>query len=73
MEVHRIDRRDHPLQITDLKAPEHARRFQRFESTAAITPVPANPFDPAQIDVEGVFNVSFTRIIDAGWCTDTSR
>jgi len=55
VEVHRIDRRDHPLQITDLNAPEHARRFQRFESTAAITPVPANPFDPAQIDVEGVF------------------
>lgn len=53
--MHEIALRDHPPHVTDPTAPERAHRFKRFESTAAIEPEPANPFDPAQIEVEGVF------------------
>ena len=31
------------------------RRFARYETSARITPRPANPFDPQQMDVRGVF------------------
>ena len=41
--------------ITELTGPDSVTRFDRFETTAAISPEPTNPFDPAQIDVQGVF------------------
>jgi len=31
------------------------RRFAKYETSAQITPRPVNPFDPAQIDVRGIF------------------
>jgi hypothetical protein len=42
-------------QIQQLAGPGSVARYDRFETTATITPEPANPFDPAQIDVQGVF------------------
>ena len=41
--------------ITALSGPSSVARYDRFETSAAISPDPANPFDPAQIDVQGVF------------------
>jgi hypothetical protein len=38
--------------ILELHGPASVERFERFETTARITPEPANPFDPAQIDVQ---------------------
>ena len=41
--------------VGGLRAPVTVERYDRFETTASISPEPANPFDPAQIDVQGVF------------------
>lgn len=41
--------------IHDLEAPGRALQWAKFESTASITPEPANPFDPELIDVQGHF------------------
>lgn len=43
------------LEVTDPSGSQQVRSYGRFESTARISPEPTNPFDPAQIDVEGVF------------------
>jgi Domain of unknown function (DUF5060)/Cellulase (glycosyl hydrolase family 5) len=37
--------------VTRLHAPSTVAEYERFEVTGTITPEPANPFDPAQIDV----------------------
>jgi hypothetical protein len=42
-------------QIQDLSYPSTVGRYERFETTATITPEPENPFDPEQVDVRGVF------------------
>lgn len=41
--------------VTVLGAPPTVGRFERFTVTARITPTPANPFDPDQIDARVVF------------------
>jgi len=44
-----------PPQIAALEGPERVARYELFETRAEVTPAVANPFDPAQIDVRGVF------------------
>jgi len=44
-----------PPRIRDLAGPHAAPRYGRVETRANVSPVPANPFDPAEIDVTGVF------------------
>lgn len=41
--------------IHDATGASRASRFAKYETSARITPRPANPFDPAQIDVRGIF------------------
>jgi hypothetical protein len=44
-----------PPQIAGLEGAERVRRYELFETRAEVTPAAANPFNPAQIDVRGVF------------------
>lgn len=44
-----------PPEVHGLDAPAEVARWSKFESTATVTPEPANPFDPEQIDVQGHF------------------
>lgn len=41
--------------ITGLSGPASVARYAKFETSAAITPTPANPYDPAQLNLEGHF------------------
>jgi len=41
--------------LTAAEAPRAVARYGRFEARADLAPVPANPFDPAQADVQAVF------------------
>jgi hypothetical protein len=41
--------------IEGLAGPHAAPRFGRVETRAEVSPAPRNPFDPAEIDVAGVF------------------
>ncbi|MGH3691319.1 MAG: DUF5060 domain-containing protein [Acidimicrobiia bacterium] len=40
--------------VAEIEAPRAVAAYERFEVTGTITPEPANPFDPAQIDVQVV-------------------
>jgi hypothetical protein len=44
-----------PPRIVELKGPAAVARWARFEARGVVTPVPGNPFDPAEIDVQAVF------------------
>jgi hypothetical protein len=44
-----------PPRIDGLEGPTRVLRYELFETRADVTPVPTNPFDPAQIDVRAVF------------------
>jgi hypothetical protein len=44
-----------PPTLTPGDAPRALPRYGRFEASADLAPVPANPFDPAQADVRAVF------------------
>ena len=41
--------------LTPGEAPRALPRYGRFEASADLAPVPANPFDPAQADVRAIF------------------
>ncbi len=41
--------------IENLEGPRAVGRYELFETQADVAPLPANPFDPAQIDVQAVF------------------
>ena len=41
--------------IHDAIGSSRARRYSKFETSARITPRPARPFDPDEMDVRGVF------------------
>ena len=41
--------------ITGLTGPASVATYAKFETTATISPTPTNPYDPAQVDLEGHF------------------
>ena len=41
--------------LTALSAPAAVNQWARFEARGSLTPMPANPFDPAELDLQAVF------------------
>ena len=46
-------------------APRHVEQWGRFEASVRVSPAPANPFDPAEIDLRAVFEAPDGRRLEA--------
>ena len=54
-----------PPALEALDAPRHVARWARFEASARLAPEPANPFDPAEVDLRAVFEAPDGRRFEA--------
>jgi hypothetical protein len=54
-----------PPRLELLVAPRHVAQWARFEAAAQVTPAPANPFDPAEVDLRAVFEAPDGRRSEA--------
>jgi hypothetical protein len=62
-------------EISAAAAPREIDRYARFEVTAELSPAPANPFDPAEADVELLLRDPQRRLhrVPAFWYQDHTR
>jgi hypothetical protein len=51
--------------LSGAPAPRHVAQWGRFEASARILPEPANPFDPAEIDLRAIFEAPDGRRLEA--------